>query len=239
MKTLGLIGGTSWASTVDYYRLINQGINEKLGGHEFARCILYSLNFGDIMRFNANNDTEGICNMVRDATEKVVQGGAEGIVLCANTLHKFADRLQKLIPVPLIHIAEATAREIRNNNISVVGLLGTLYTMEEDFYISKLERANIRVMVPEKIDREIVNAVIYDELARDIVNPESKKRYLDIMDRLKDQGVQGIVLGCTEIPLLIKEGDFDLPLFNTTVIHARAAIDFSLGICPSIHMRNK
>ena len=229
MKTLGLVGGTGWVSSVDYYRLINQGVNEALGGHEFARCILYSINFGDVVVFNERNDTEGIYALIKDAAEKVIRGGAEGIVLCANTLHKFADRLQKEIEAPIIHIAEATAREINRTKFSTVGLLGTIYTMEEDFYTSKLESANIRTIVPETEDRKFINEVIYNELLKEIFKEESKNRFLEIMKKLRGRGAEGIVLGCTEIPLIIKDDDFDLPLFNTTAIHARAAVDFALG----------
>ena len=229
MKTLGLVGGTGWVSSVDYYRLINQGINEALGGHEFAQCILYSLNFGNIVACNERNDTEGVYALIKDATEKVIQGGAEGIVLCANTLHKFADRIQKEINVPIVHIAEATAREINNKNMSTIGLLGTKYTMEEDFYTSKLEAANILTIVPEIADREFINATIYNELLKEIFKEESKKRFLEIMKKLQLQGAEGIILGCTEIPLIIRDDDFNLPLFNTTAIHARAAINFALG----------
>jgi aspartate racemase len=229
MKTLGLVGGTGWVSTIDYYRLINQRINEVLGGHEFARCILYSLNFGDIVACNDRNDTEGIYALIKDATEKVIQGEAEGIVLCANTLHKYADRLQKVINVPIVHIAESTAQEINKKNLTIVGLLGTKYTMEEDFYTSKLEAANIRTIVPEKEDREFINATIYSELLKEIFKDESKKRFLEIMIQLQQRGAKGIILACTEIPLIIKDDDFHLPLFNTTAIHARAAINFALG----------
>ena len=229
LKTIGLVGGTGWVSTVDYYRLINQGINEALGGYEFARCILYSINFGDIVRCNKLSDTEGIYALLKDATDKVIRGGAEGIVLCANTLHKYADRLQKTISVPVIHIAEATAREINTKNLTTVGLLGTQYTMEEDFYTSKLAVANIRAIVPEKSDREFINATIYNELLKEIFKQESKERFMEIMTKLELLGARGIVLGCTEIPLIIKEDDFHLPLFNTTAIHARAAVRFALG----------
>ena len=229
MKTLGLVGGTGWVSSVDYYRLINQGVNESLGGHEFARCVLYSINFGDVVVLNERNDTEGVYELIRDATGKVTRAGAEGIILCANTLHKYADRLKKEIEVPIIHIAEATAREINAGKISTVGLLGTKYTMEEDFYTSKLESANIRTIVPDTEDRKFINAVIYNELLKEIFKEESKKRFLEIMKKLQQRGAEGIVLGCTEIPLIIKDDDFNLPLFNTTAIHARAAVDFVLS----------
>lgn len=229
MKTLGLIGGTGWISSTEYYRLINQGINEALGGYEFAQCILYSLNFGNIVACNERNDTEGIYALIKDATEKVIRGGAEGIILCANTLHKFADRLQKEIDVPIIHITEATAREINNKNLSTVGLMGTKYTMEEDFYTSKLEDANILTIIPEISDRKFINEIIYNELLKEIFKEESKKGFLKIMMKLKLQGAEGIILGCTEIPLIIRDDDFNLPLFNTLEIHTRAAINFALG----------
>jgi aspartate racemase len=229
MKTLGLVGGTGWVSSVDYYRLINQGINEALGGHEFAQCILYSLNFGEIVACNEQNDTEGVYALIKNATEKVIHAGAEGIVLCANTLHKFAGRIQKEFSVPLIHIAESTAWEINKKNLSTVGLLGTKYTMEEDFYTSKLEAANILTIVPEKADREFINTTIYNELLKEIFKEENKNRFLEIMKKLQLQGAEGIILGCTEIPLIIKDDDFNLPLFNTTAIHARAAVNFALG----------
>jgi aspartate racemase len=229
MKTLGLVGGTGWVSSVDYYRLINQGINKALGGHQFARCILYSINFGDIVVLNQRDDNEGIYALIKDAAAKTIQGGAEGIVLCANTLHKFADRLQGEIDAPIIHIADATAREINQMGFSTVGLLGTKYTMEEDFYTSRLKAANINAIVPEKPDREYINNVIFNELLKEIFTDESKSRFLEIMAKLRQQGAQGIVLGCTEIPLIIKDDDFDLPLFNTTEIHARAAVDFAIG----------
>jgi aspartate racemase len=229
MKTLGLVGGTSWVSTVDYYRIINQGVNQALGGHQFARCILYSVNFGDIAALNEKGDREGIYQLIKDASEKVKHAGAEGLVLCANTLHMLADRLKEEIDIPIIHIAEATAKEINLEGLSRVGLLGTRFTMEEDFYISKLKAANIETMVPEKGDREYAHAVIFDELMKEIFKPESKSGCLEIMDKLRQKGAEGIILGCTEFPLIIKEDDLDLPLFDTTAIHARAAVDFALG----------
>jgi aspartate racemase len=229
MKTLGLVGGTGWVSTVEYYRLINQGIHNALGGHEFARCILYSLNFGDILAGDEKKDSEGVFTLIRNAVHTVVRGGAEGVILCANTLHKFVDRIEKDIDVPIIHIAEATARAIHDQKLSKVGLLGTLYTMEQDFYISKLKAAKIETIIPEKSDREFIQAVIYNELLLEIFTKKSKKRFLEIMKKIQQDGAEGIILGCTEIPLLIHEDDFNLPLFNTTEIHARAAVDFALG----------
>ena len=229
MKTLGLVGGTGWVSTVDYYRFINQGINKALGGHQNARCVMVSLNFGDIVAMNRKNDTEGIAALLLDAALKTVAIGAEGVLLCANTLHKFADRIQKEIDVPLIHIADATAGKIQKKRLTRVGLLGTKYTMEEDFYTARLQANGIQAVVPDDPDRAFVHKAIFDELVKEIFKKETKERYLDIMEKLRRQGAQGIILGCTEIPLIIHDDDFDLPLFNTTEIHARAAVDFALG----------
>jgi len=229
MKTLGLVGGTGWVSSLDYYRYINQGVNEKLGGHQFARCILYSINFGDIVACNENEDTECVYSLIRGAAAAVVGAGAEGVMLCANTMHQFAGRLQEEIGVPLIHIAEATAGEITRQGLGTVGLLGTRYTMEGDFYTAVLADADIRALVPDPEDRAFIHHAIYDELVREIFRDTTRKRFLDVMERLRDRGAEGIVLGCTEIPLIIRDGDFELPLFNTTAIHARAAVDFALA----------
>lgn len=229
MRTIGLVGGTGWVSTVDYYRYINQEFNEVLGGYQFPRCILYSLNFGDIVDFNKKNDTESIYHLLLDATGKVISGGAEGIVLCANTLHKYADRIQEKIDKPIIHIADATAGVITENKLSKVSLLGTKYTMEEDFYRTRLEASNIEVIVPGKEDRLFIHRAIFNELIKEIFLDETKERFLNIMQSQKKAGAQGIILGCTEIPLIIKDHDFDLPLLNTTLIHAGAAVQFALG----------
>ena len=229
MKTIGLVGGTGWVSSVDYYRIINEETNKALGGLQSAKCILFSINFGELMAFKARDDEEGIYAMLLDAANKVIKIGADCILLCANTLHKYADRLEKEISVPMIHIASATAMEIKKMKLSKVGLLGTKYTMEEDFYISKLNRENIDVCVPSAEDRAFIHTTIFEELLKEIFKKESKERIIKIMNKLKIEGAEGIILGCTEIPLIIKAGDFDLPLFNTTEIHARAAVNFALA----------
>jgi aspartate racemase len=229
MKTIGLVGGTSWVSSLEYYRFINQGVNEVLGGNQFARCVLYSINFGDITACNERNDTEGVYTLIRDAAAAVARAGAEGIVICANTLHQFADRVKKDIDLPLIHIAEATAREINRSGLSTVGLLGTIPTMEGDFYTAVLSDRDIRTLVPGPEEREFINKVIYEELVREIFKESSRHRFMEIMERLQRRGAEGIIMGCTEIPLIIQDEDSELPLFNTTAIHARAAVEFSLG----------
>jgi aspartate racemase len=229
MKTIGLVGGTGWVSTAEYYRTINKETNRILGALNFAKCILYSLDYGEIEEFNKRDDMEGIFSLILDASKKLVSIGADCIVLCANTLHMFADRLQKEVPVPLIHIAIATARQIKGRNLSKVGLLGTKLTMEKDFYKTKLNQERIEVVVPELPDREFIDHTITNELLKGIKSETSKDRFLVIMRKLRSQGAEGIVLGCTEIPLLIQQEDTDLPVFNTTVIHSLAAVEFALG----------
>lgn len=234
MKTIGLVGGTGWISSVEYYRIINEEINRRAGGLTFARCILYSLNYGDIDALNKQDDLEGVFELILDASRRLTSIGADCLLLCANTLHIFADRLGKKINVPLIHIAIATARQIKQQNLSKVGLLGTKYTMEEDFYKTKLADENIETLVPETDDRIFIHDTIMNELLKGIFKKESKDRLLQIIEQLHQQGAQGIVLGCTEIPLIIKAGDTDLPLFNTTVIHSLAAVDFALEVKDSV-----
>ena len=229
MKTIGLVGGTGWISTVEYYRIINRAVNNALGGIQFARCMLYSLNYGDINALNQQNDQEGIYSLLLDAIKKLIKCDSDCIVLCANTLHMHADRLEKQINVPLIHIATATATEIKKQNLKKIGLLGTKYTMEQDFYKDKLRNANIDVVIPDANDREFIHSVIMDELLKEFFNHESKERFLQIIDTLASQGAEGIILGCTEIPLLITADDTPLPLFNTTVIHSLAAVEFALA----------
>lgn len=228
MKTIGLVGGTGWISTVEYYRIINEEVNRRLGGLEFARCVLYSVNFGDIQRFNEKHETEGIFSIMLNAAKKVESTGVDCILLCANTMHMHADRVEKEIAVPLIHIAKATGTEIRKRNLKTVGLMGTRPTMEKDFYTKKLADQGITVLVPDEEDRIFIQRTIDTELLKGIFLPESKKRFLDIIQVLRSRGAEGVVLGCTEIPLLIKQEDMDFPLFNTTIIHSMAAVDFAL-----------
>jgi aspartate racemase len=229
MKTIGLVGGTGWISTVEYYRIINEEMNKRLGGLEFARLALYSVNFGDIYRFEQQRETEGIFSLMLNAAKKLETIGVDCILLCANTMHMHADRVEKEISVPLIHIAKATGAQIKKNNSATVGLLGTRPTMELDFYTKKLAEQGISTLVPDKEERVFIQRTINDELLRGKFLAESKKRFLEIMQKLRSQGAEGVILGCTEIPLLIKQEDVDFPLFNTTVIHSMAAVDFALG----------
>ncbi|MGZ3751250.1 MAG: aspartate/glutamate racemase family protein [Mucilaginibacter sp.] len=229
MKILGLIGGTSWVSTSDYYRLINQGVNEKLGGLNFAECIIHSFNFADIKRNNDEDDWDATLKMMAAAGQNLKNSGAEAIVICANTLHKLADQLEQNIKLPIIHIAIATADVIKAGGLKKVGLLGTKFTMEQAFFRNKLTEKGIEVLVPDDSDRDFIHYTIFEELAKNIVKPETKTFYLDVMHKLIAQGAEGIILGCTEIPMLINQGDTDIPLFDTTRIHSNAAVEFALS----------
>jgi len=229
MKTIGLIGGTGWVSTIEYYRLINEGINKRLGGHNAARCILYSFNYADIDALNQIEDHAGVGKLVFDAALKLKKASADCLVICANTLHQYADELQEKIDLPVVHIADATAAEIKKRGLSKIGLLGTKFTMEMDFYTRRLSSAGIDSLVPEKPERLFIHNTIMNELLREIFKPEAKKRFLETINNLEQKGAQGIVLGCTEIPLLIKQEDTHLPVFNTLEIHAQAAVDFALS----------
>jgi len=229
MKTIGLVGGTGWISTAEYYRIINEEVNRRLGGLHFARCILYSLDYGEIDQLHKSKNNEGICSLLLDASKKLVSVGADCILLCANTMHMHAERVQEAIPVPLIHIATATARQIKAQNLRTIGLLGTKLTMEQDFYRKRLNREEIAVLVPDQEERAFIHRTIDGELLKGIFLKKSKVRFLEIIRGLQSQGAEGIVLGCTEIPLLIKQEDVDFPLFNTTAIHALAAVDFASG----------
>ncbi|MFH6992624.1 aspartate/glutamate racemase family protein [Flavobacterium sp. FlaQc-48] len=230
MKIIGLIGGISWVSTADYYKLINEGINDKLGGLNFSECLLYSFNYADIKRNNENNDWDSTFNMLLKGCEFLKSGGAEAIVLCANTMHFIADRLEKAIDLPVIHIATATAVAIQKQEIKKTGLLGTKFTMELDFFKDKLIEKGIEAIIPKKDeDRDFIHTTIFEELGKGVVTAATKKRYLEIANQLIEEGAEGIILGCTEIPLVIKPGDLTVPIFDTALIHSNAAVDFQLS----------
>ncbi len=228
MKTIGLAGGTGWISSAEYYRIINEEINKRSGGLEFARCILYSINYAEIDAFNKQNNKDGVYDLILDATLKLSGSGADFIILCANTLHQFVERLEQEIDIPIIHIAEATADEIRIKRMSMVGLLGTKQTMEMDFYKSRLKEKGIDTLVPELSDRDFIQKTISDELLRGVFSDDSRYRLIEICKELNKRGAEGIVLGCTEIPLLLRQEDIDIPVINTLNVHAMAAVDFAL-----------
>lgn len=230
MKKIGLVGGISWVSTADYYRYINEGINEKLGGLNFAECIIYSVNFNEFQRNNAAHDWEATYRLLLHACESLQKSGAEALLLCANTAHAVADRIEAQLQVPLVHIAVATAGEINRQGLKKVGLLGTQFTMEMDFYTSKLKEYGIEAIVPaQKEVRDYIQRTVRDELGRGVVKEETRQAYLAIIGELVQQGAEGIILGCTEIPLLIGQEQVPVPVFDTTRIHAQAAVAFALS----------
>jgi aspartate racemase len=229
MKKIGLIGGISWVSTADYYSFINKGINEKLGGLNFAECIIYSFNYADIKKNNDAGDWDKTLSMLTKAALGLKSCGAEAILLCANTMHLIADKLEENIKLPVINIASVTADAISKDKIEKVGLLGTKFTMEMDFFKSKLSQQNITTVIPDEDDRAFIHHTIFEELGRGLVLEETKKRYLSIIDKLVSQGAQGIILGCTEIPLLIKQEDINVPAYDTTLIHSKSAIEFMMN----------
>jgi len=230
MKTIGLIGGMTWHSTADYYRFINEGVQKRLGGNASARLVLWSMEFAEIEAFQETDNWERMTDLMVDAARRVEAAGAECVVVCANTMHRTAEAIEAAVKIPLLHVADATAAEIRRQGLASVGLLGTRYTMEMEFYRKRLEEKHgLVVLVPEPAERRLVHSVIYHELARGVVKDESLRSYLEVMDRLARRGAQGIILGCTEIPLLIKPKDTPLPLFDTTALHSQAAVDFSLS----------
>ena len=230
MRKIGLIDGISWVSTADYYKLINEGINEKMGGLNFSECLIYSFNYSDIKKNNETNNWDLTFQMLFKACEFLKSGGAEAIVLCANTMHLIADRLEEAIDLPLIHIATATAVEIQKQEIKRVGLLGTKFTMEHDFFTDKLKEKGIEAIIPEiQDDKDFIHTTIFEELGRGLVTAETKKRYLEIANELIEKGAEGIILGCTEIPLVILPGDLSVPIFDTAMIHSNAAVEFQLS----------
>ena len=228
LKTIGLIGGMSWESTVTYYKIINETVKEKLGGLHSAKCILYSVDFQEIEECQANGNWEKSGEILGEAANNLEKAGADFIVICTNTMHKVVNQIKEKISIPILHIAEMTAEKILEKGLKNIALLGTKYTMEQDFYKSKLIEKGINVIIPDKNDIEIINKVIYDELCLGIINSNSKKKFLEIVDKLRNKGSEGIILGCTEIGLLIKNEDTDVPLFDTAIIHAEQAAIYSI-----------
>ena len=228
MKTIGLIGGMSWESTVTYYQIINRTVQDELGGLHSAKIYLYSVDFAEIEAYQANGEWEKSGEVLAEAAWRLEQAGAELILICTNTMHKVAPMVKEKISVPMLHIAEATAQELQKCGISKVGLLGTRYTMTQDFYKSKLTDAGIEVVIPEEQDVEFVNHVIYNELCLGVIKEESKQQYLQIIDKLAQKGAQGVILGCTEIGLLVNQQDTNLPVFDTTYIHGKNAALYAI-----------
>lgn len=223
MKTIGLIGGMSWESTVTYYQIVNETMKKELGGLHSAKVLLYSVDFAEIEEYQAKGEWDKSAEVLSEAAVNLEKAGADFIVICTNTMHKVAPAMQEKLNVPIIHIAEATADELKKNGISKVGLLGTKYTMTQEFYKSKLIEAGIEVVIPDEKGVEVVNDIIYNELCLGIIKEESKAKYVEIIAELEKAGAQGVILGCTEIGLLVQQKDTKLPVFDTTQIHATKA----------------
>ena len=231
MKTIGLIGGMSWESSTEYYRIINEAVKTRLGGLHSAKCLMYSVDFAEIEVLQHQGKWDDAAEFMVDAARRVERGGADVVLICTNTMHKLADTVQKHIRIPLLHIADATAAKIQEKGLHTVGLLGTKFTMEEEFYKGRLSgQYGLNVLIPDDDEREIVHHVIYKELCCGEVNQRSKEHYLAIMNHLVSRGVEGIILGCTEIPLLVQQQDSQVPLFDTTRIHAESAVDFACSV---------
>ncbi|OUQ17243.1 aspartate racemase [Lachnoclostridium sp. An14] len=228
MKRIGLLGGMSWESTVTYYQMINEAVKRRLGGLHSAELVLYSVDFAEIEKCQAEGDWERSGEILGEAAAALERAGAEMILICTNTMHKVAPQIQANIQVPLVHIAEATADELNRRGIRRAALLGTKYTMTQDFYKAKLVDAGIEVLVPDEADMETVNDVIYQELCLGEIRAESKEKFLAIIRRLESQGAEGVILGCTEIGLLVKQEDVELPVFDTTLIHGEKAVEMAL-----------
>ncbi len=229
MKTIGLLGGMSWESTIPYYRIINEEIRSALGGLHSAKVLLYSVDFQEIEACQAAGAWDRSAALLSDAAAGLERAGADFLVLCTNTMHRVAPQIAGRVGIPLLHIADTVTAALQAEGISRAALLGTKYTMGQAFYREKLTQAGIEVLVPEGKDAELVNRVIYDELCLGILSEESKRSYLRIIGQLTEQGAQGIVLGCTEIGLLIRQEDTGVPLFDTACIHALAAVRYALG----------
>ena len=228
MKTIGLIGGMSWESTVTYYKIINETVKERLGGFHSGKILLYSVDFAEIEECQAKGKWEKSAEILSEAAENLEKAGADFIVICTNTMHKVAGKIQENIKIPVIHIADATAHKLKQDGILKTALLGTKYTMTQDFYKEKLRENGIEVLIPEEKDIEIVNHVIYEELCLGKILDSSRKEYIRIIDGLKEKGAQGVILGCTEIGLLISQKDSPLPVYDTTEIHALSACEKAL-----------
>ena len=223
MKTIGLIGGMSWESTTSYYQIINETIKRELGGLHSAKILLYSVDFAEIEHYQVVGDWDKSAQVLADIAQRLEQAGADFIVICTNTMHKVAPQIQKKIAIPILHIAQATAQALVDDGIRKVGLLGTKYTMTQDFYKEKLLESGLEVLIPDQAGIADVNRIIYDELCLGDIRESSKQIYLTVIDDLKNAGAEAVILGCTEIGLLVKQSDIALPLYDTTVIHAEKA----------------
>lgn len=230
MRLIGLIGGMSWESSAAYYRLINEGVRDRRGPTASARCLMWSFDFAEIEALQHAGDWPSLTDRLVDAARRLAEAGAEFLVICTNTMHRMAPEIQAAVDIPLLHIADPTARRIKAAGLKTVGLLGTAFTMEQAFYKGRLESHGLEVIVPDEVDRQTVHRIIYEELVAGVVKTESRACYRDVMARLIAAGAEAIILGCTEIMLLVSQEDSAVPLFDTTSLHAQAAIDRSLAL---------
>jgi aspartate racemase len=230
MKTIGLLGGMSWESSIEYYRIINEEVKQRLGGYHSAKSLMYSVDFAEIEALQHSGRWDEAGSVLAQAARQLQQGGAELLILCTNTMHKVADAIQAATDIPMLHISDPTAEAICARGLRTVGLLGTRFTMEQDFYKGRLtERHGLNVLTPDEPDRTLIHRVIYEELVLGIIHEPSRQAYFEAIDRLAAAGAEAIILGCTEISLLVKPGDTALPLFDTTYLHAAAAVSMALG----------
>jgi aspartate racemase len=230
MKTIGMIGGMSWESSIEYYRIINETVRTELGGLHSAKSMMVSVEFAEIETLQHQGRWDEATKILIDAARSLENGGADFAIICTNTMHKLYDKIQQSIQIPLLHIADATAESIKAEGIQKIALLGTRFTMEENFYKGRLvDNYGLEVIIPSSADMEIVHRIIYDELCAGLIKSDSKQRYADIIGRLVAEGAEGIILGCTEIGLLVKQEDSPVLLFDTTKIHAKAAVKYALA----------
>jgi aspartate racemase len=229
MKTIGMIGGMSWESSLEYYRIVNETIKIRLGGFHSAKCILYSVDFEEVERLQHLGDWDELTRLMIDAARRLEGAGADFLIICTNTMHKMADEVQEVIRIPILHIVDVTAEAIRANEEMRVGLLGTKFTMEQDFYKGRLrDKHGLEVLIPGEEERQVVHDILYSELCLGDIKELSKGKFKNIIQNLVDRGAQGVILGCTEIPLIVSQDDYAIPVYDTTRLHAQAAVDFAL-----------
>ena len=229
MKTMGLIGGMSWESSLEYYRIVNEAVKERLGGFHSAKCVLYSVDFEEVEKLQHEGDWDKLTGLMIDAAQRLERAGADFVVICTNTMHKMADEVQGAIAIPLLHIVDVTAEAIKANGQTRVGLLGTKFTMEQDFYKGRLsDNHGLEVLIPSAEERQAVHQILYSELCLGEIKDLSKAKFKDVIQNLVDRGAQGVILGCTEIPLIVSQDDYEIPVYDTTALHALAAVEYAI-----------
>jgi len=226
---MGMIGGMSWESSLEYYRIVNEAIKKKLGGFHSAKCILYSVDFGEVEKLQHLGDWDELNRMMMDAAQRLENTGADFVIICTNTMHKMADEVQGAIRIPVLNIVDVTAKAIKGNRQTRIGLLGTKFTMEQDFYKGRLkDKHGLDVLIPSADERQVVHDILYSELCLGEIKELSKEKFKNVIQNLVNRGAQGVILGCTEIPLIVSQDDYEIPVYDTTTLHAQAAVDFAL-----------